>query len=124
MESLIRQVLFDKRISDLVNNKIYLLKAPDNTEAPYIEYEIIDENGSLYAENEEIATAYRVQVDIFTKGSYTAIRKAVKEVMKENGFAKEFGGSLYEEGTKLFHYILRFNIESEEWKCQRKLLQV
>lgn len=114
MESLIRQVLFDKRISDLVNNKIYLLKAPDNTEAPYIEYEIIDENGSLYAENEEIATTYRIQIDIFTKGSYTAIRKAVKEVMKENGFAKEFGGSLYEKDTKLFHYILRFNYESEE----------
>lgn len=114
MESLIRQVLFDKRISDLVNNKIYLLKVPDNTEAPYIEYEIIDENGSLYAENEEIATTYRIQIDIFTKGSYTAIRKAVKEVMKENGFVKEFGGSLYEKDTKLFHYILRFNIESEE----------
>ena len=114
MESLIRQVLFDKRISDLVENKIYLLKAPDNTVAPYIEYEVIDENGSLYAENEEIATTYRIQIDIFTKGSYTAIRKAVKEVMKENGFVKEFGGSLYEKDTKLFHYILRFNIESEE----------
>lgn len=114
MESLIRQVLFDKRISDLVNNKIYLLKAPDNTEAPYIEYEIIDENGSLYAENEEIKTNYRIQIDVFTKGSYTSIVKAIKNVMKENGFMKEFGGSLYEEDTKLFHYILRFNIESEE----------
>lgn len=114
MESLIRKVLFDERITNLVGNKIFLLKAPDNTVAPYIEYEVIDENGSLYAENEEIATTYRIQIDIFTKGSYTAIKNAVKEVMKENGFAKEFGGSRYEEDTKLFHYILRFNIESEE----------
>jgi len=114
MESLIRKVLFDERITNLVDNKIFLLKAPNNTVAPYIEYEVIDENGSLYAENEEIATNYRVQVDIFTNESYTAIRKAVKEVMKENGFTKEFGGSLYEKDTKLFHYILRFNIESEE----------
>jgi len=114
MEELIRKVLFDERITSLVSNKIYLLKAPDNTVAPYIEYEILNEEGSLYAENQEIGTTYRVQIDVFTKGSYTSIAKAIKNVMKENGFMKEFGGSLYEESSKLFHYILRFNIESEE----------
>lgn len=114
MEELLRKVLFDERITSLVSNKIYLLKAPDNTVAPYIEYEIINEEGSLYAENEEIGTTYRVQIDVFTKGSYTLIVKAIKNVMKENGFMKEFGGSLCEEGPKLFHYILRFNYESEE----------
>lgn len=114
MEELIRKVLFDERITNLVGNKIYLLKAPDNTTAPYIEYEVLNEEGSLYAENEEIETNYRIQIDVFTKGSYTTIVKAIKNVMKENGFLKEFGGSLYEEAPKLFHYILRFNIESEE----------
>ena len=56
MEELIRKVLFDERITNLVGNKIYLLKAPDNTTAPYIEYEVLNEEGSLYAENEEIET--------------------------------------------------------------------
>lgn len=114
MEELLRKNLFDERITSLVNNKIYLLKAPDNTVAPYIEYEVLNEEGSLYAENEEIGTNYRIQIDVFTKGSYTAIVKAIKNVMKENGFMKEFGGSLYEKSSKLFHYVLRFNIESEE----------
>lgn len=114
IEEFIRKVILDKRITDLVGNKIYLLKSPDNTTAPYIEYEILSEQGSLYAENEEIETNYTIQVDIFTKGSYTEIVKNIKEVMKENGFRKEFCGSLYEEKTKLFHYILRFNYESEE----------
>lgn len=114
MEELIRKVLFDERVTSLVSNKIYLLKAPDNTVAPYIEYEVLNEEGSLYAENEEIETGYRIQIDVFTKGSYTAIVKTIKNVMKENEFTKEFGGSLYEEGPKLFHYILRFNYESEE----------
>lgn len=114
MEELIRKVLFDERITSLVNNKIYLLKAPDNTTAPYIEYEVLNEEGSLYAENEEIGTNYRIQVDVFTKGSYTSIVKAIKNVMRENGFIREFGGSLYEENSKLFHYVLRFNFESEE----------
>lgn len=114
MEELLRKVLFDERITSLVSNKIYLLKAPDNTVAPYIEYEVLNENGSLYAENEELATNYTVQIDVFTKGSYTSIVKDIKNLMKENGYMKEFGGSLFEEGSKLFHYILRFNYESEE----------
>lgn len=114
MEELIRKVLFDERITDLVGNKIYLLKAPNNTAAPYIEYEVLNEEGSLYAENEEIETNYRIQIDVFTKGSYTAIVKAIKNAMKKNDFMKEFGGSLYEKEAKLFHYILRFNYESEE----------
>lgn len=114
MEELLRKILFDERILNLVSNKIYLLKAPDNTIAPYIEYEILSEEGSLFAENEGIETNYRIQIDVFTKGSYTSIVKVIKNVMKENGFMKEFGGSLYEEGSKLFHYILRFNYESEE----------
>ena len=70
IEGLIRKVLFDERITDLVGNKIYLLKAPDNTKAPYIEYEVLNEEGSLFAENEEIETNYRIQIDVFTKGSY------------------------------------------------------
>jgi hypothetical protein len=114
MEELLRKVLFDERITSLVSNKIYLLKAPDNTMAPYVEYEVLNENGSMFAENEEIGTDYNIQIDIFTKGSYTTIVKAIKSVMKENGFMKEFGGSRYEEDSKLFHYILRFNYESEE----------
>ena len=36
MEELLRKILFDERISSLVNDKIYLLKAPNNTIAPYI----------------------------------------------------------------------------------------
>ena len=114
MEELLRSILFDKRIATLVNDKIFLLKAPNNTIAPYMEYELLNEEGSLYAENEEIETNYRIQIDVFTKGSYTSIVKAIKNVMKENRFMKEFGGSLYEEDSKLFHYILRFNYESEE----------
>lgn len=114
MESKIREGLFDTRLTNLVGNKIYLLKAPDNTIAPYIEYQVLNEEGSLYAENIEIETSNKIQIDIFTNGSYTAIKDAVKEIMKENEFIREFGGSLYEEKSKLFHYILRFNYESEE----------
>lgn len=120
IEELLRKVLNNNELISLVgrdkseNPKIYLLIAPDNTAPPYVEYEVFNETGSMYAENKEIATSYKIQIDIFTKGSYTAIVNMIKKIMKENGFLKEFGGSLYENDTKLFHYILRFNYESEE----------
>lgn len=120
MEKLIRDILLNDELIDLVgsdksgNPKIYLLRAPDDTTGPYIEYEILDENGSLYAENKELETTYRLQIDIFTKGSYEAIRDKVKEILKEyKEFSKEFGGSNYEKDTKLFHYILRYYIDKE-----------
>ncbi len=96
-----------------MEKKIYLLRAPDNTRAPYVEYEILEEEGSMYAENEEIQTRYNIQIDIFTDGNYVEIAKKIKQVMQEQGFTKTYGGSKYEEETKLFHYILRFNYESE-----------
>lgn len=114
MEKLIKKVLFDERLTNLVGDKIYLLRANDNTKAPYIEYEILNERGSLYAENDEIETEYSIQIDVFTKDSYTEIVKIIKQIMKENGFMKEFGGSLYEDKSRLFHYVLRFNYQEEE----------
>ncbi|WP_238886423.1 hypothetical protein [Clostridium sp. YIM B02551] len=120
MEKMIREILLDPRITELVgldsdnNPKIYLLHAPDNTLAPYIEYEFLDEDGSFYAENKEISTTYRLQIDIYTKGSYTKIKDTIKEVLSEyEDISKEFGGSNFEESTKLFHYILRYNYECE-----------
>lgn len=120
IEEVVKQVLNNEELISLVgvdknkNPKLYLLKAPDNTTAPYIEYEVLNEEGSLFAENKEIGTKFRIQIDVFTKGSYIEIVKVIKKLMKENEFMKEFGGSLFEEKTKLFHYILRFNYESEE----------
>lgn len=120
MEKLVREILLRNELINLVgrdsnnNPKIYLLHAPDDTSGPYIEYEVLDENGSLYAENKEVVTRYRLQIDIFSKGSYEAIRDKVKEILKEyKNFRKEFGSSTYEGDTKLFHYILRYNIEIE-----------
>ena len=69
-------------------------------QAPYVEYEVLNETGSMYAENEEIATNYKIQIDVFTKGSYTVIVNLIKKIMKENGLMKEFGGSLYEDVYK------------------------
>lgn len=85
IEELLKEVLSNEELISLLgvdinkNPKLYLLKAPDNTVAPYIEYEILNENGSMYAENEELETTYTIQIDVYTKGSYTKIVKIIKK---------------------------------------------
>ncbi|OLS02883.1 hypothetical protein [Tissierella creatinophila] len=114
MESKIREDLLDNRIINTIgrdkdgNPKIYLLNAPEGTLAPYIEYQIVTDEGILFSEGEEQITSHEIQVDIFSKGSYENIRNAIKEVLKDKGYYRGICGSMYEKDTKLFHYLLRY----------------
>ena len=121
MESKLRQILLDDRIIDKVgrnsNNlpKVFLLHAPEGTLSPYIEYQIVSDRDRLYSEGEVNGdlTSHEVQIDIFTKGSYVEIRDIVKKVMAEHKFQRGVCGSMFENETKLYHYLLRYQIEEE-----------
>lgn len=104
----IRQVLSDTEITNLLpDKKVYFLHA-ESPNKPYIEYEIYDENGEVWAENKEIATNYYVQIDIFSLGDYTGIENKVKEKLINQGFKRSMAADLYEEDTKLYHKAIRF----------------
>jgi len=119
MENKLRQDLIDNRITTLVgkdtygNPKIYLLSAPEGTVAPYVEYQIVQDSVELFSEGNDDISKHEIQIDLFTKGNYTQIRDAIKEVMKEKDYTKGIGGSLYEKDTKLYHYILRYEKGAE-----------
>lgn len=110
------QVLSDAEIINLLpNKKVYFLHAittPENPlQPPYIEYEIYDENGEEWAEGKEIATNYYLQVDIFSKGDYSAIEEKIKEKMINAGFGRSSGADLYEpKPIDLYHKAMRFII--------------
>lgn len=79
------------------------------TSNQYITFFGYNDNGELYADDEEVVTGYYVQVDIWSKGSYTNILKQVKKLMKDANFIKRASGpELYEDDTKLYHKPLRF----------------
>ncbi|WP_019850628.1 hypothetical protein [Desulfitobacterium sp. PCE1] len=110
IKQLLNQVLSSPEIINLLPDKrVYFLHA-EAPKAPYVEYEIINENGQEWAENKEIATNYYVQVDIFSMGDYTAIENAVKEKMISHGFKRSMAADLYESDTKLYHKAMRFLI--------------
>ncbi len=99
MDSTIINLTYDK--------KVYFLHAIGAT-APYIEYEVYDEDGALYAEGQELSTNYYVQVDIFSTGSYSALEDAIRAKMLGAGFIRSSSADLYEQDTGLFHKAMRF----------------
>jgi hypothetical protein len=114
MREKLRQDLLNQSIIDLVGYddnlepKIYFLHAPESTSGNYIEYEIYDEQGAFYEENEPTATTYYIQVDIYSPGSYSALEKAVKDALRNKGYDGGYGPDLYDNTTKLNHKPLRF----------------
>ena len=104
-------VLNSKEIIDLLpNKKVYFLHATNPNKKLYLEYEIINEFGAEYSENEEDYTTYIVQIDIFSTGDYTQIESIVKKAMTDNGFSRDMAADLYEKDTGLYHKAMRFNI--------------
>lgn len=102
--------LENKEILNLLGDrKVFFLHATNPT-PPYLEYEIINENGEFFCENKEEYTNYTIQVDIFSKKDYTEIEDRVKKCMQDRDFNRTNGADLYEKDTGLYHKAMRFNI--------------
>lgn len=81
----------------------------NGSESTYITFFCYNDRGELYADDEELSTGYYIQLDIFSRGSYTELKKQVEKLMKEAGFIRKAAGpELYENDTKLYHRPLRF----------------
>ncbi|NRT88529.1 prohead protease [Clostridium beijerinckii] len=110
IKKFIKDTLSNSEILNLTaDKKVYFIHANGPT-APYIEYEIFDENGEEWAENKEIATNFYLQVDIFSKTDYTDLENKIKEKMTNAGFMRSTSADLYENDTQLFHKAMRFFI--------------
>ena len=108
IKEFLRATLLDLSIANLTGGKtVHFLHAIAPV-APYVEYAIYDEDGALYAEGNELATNYYIQVDVFTKGNYSALEDAIKAKMKDAGFLRSSGVDLYEPDTLYYHKAMRF----------------
>lgn len=82
-------------------------------EAEYIRFFYLPQS-NFHAEDDEVYKTIFVQVDWFTPYDPNPIAREIKNIMKQAGFKKNFEHELYEEDTKLFHYVLRFYITKED----------
>jgi hypothetical protein len=83
------------------------------TATTYITFFEYNQFGALHADDEEQETALFYQVDVWSKGDYTAIVQQVKQLMKQAGFRRTFETELYEPDTQIFHKVLRFSYVEE-----------
>jgi hypothetical protein len=78
----------------------------------YILFREYNQNGALFADNEEQETAHYIQLDLFSKGNYLALVKQVKQALKEVGFSRTFETEYYEDDTKYYHKVIRLSYTS------------
>lgn len=108
MRQKIRQDLMDSRITSLLANKdqIHYIHAINPMDT-YIEYLFYKSTKTDYSGNKAHSKVYYIQVDIFSKGDFTALQDALEQVLEEKGYKyiDEFDG--YEEDTKLYTHKIR-----------------
>ena len=78
------------------------------TAHPYITFFTYLDKPEQHADDRELTTGYYVQVDVWSKGDYTALVKTVHERMLTAGFSKLNFYDLYEDDVKTYHKVMRF----------------
>jgi hypothetical protein len=78
----------------------------------YVTWTITGEAPALSANDEDLCSTCSVDVDIFSEGNYLDIKKAIKQIMKNNDWVwVEDSEEMYEEDTELYHQTCSFEKE-------------
>lgn len=85
-------------------------KGKENTYITFFNYL---EQGEQYADNEEKATGFYIQVDVWSKNDYTELVEKVKNAMRAAGFMRTSAADLFEDDIKVYHKAMRFFIQME-----------
>lgn len=112
--------LIEKALSDFtVNGKKIPVKflRYNGCSETYITYTMTDADSVLHGDDELLNYVEYYDFDIYSKGNYKPIIKALKGLLKAVGFMWEPDRSsedMYEDDTKYYHKTLCFSIERSE----------
>ncbi|GIN60534.1 hypothetical protein J27TS8_05270 [Robertmurraya siralis] len=81
----------------------------DGNEDTYITFFEFNQTSQTRADDKEIKTKHSIQVDIWSNGDYTNLTKQVKNLLISVGFVRRMETETFEEETKTYHKVLRFN---------------
>lgn len=77
---------------------------------PCITFFEMDNFDNRYADDDPYASRILFQVDVWSKGSTTAMAQEVDKTMKSLGFTRGSSADLYEDDVKLYHKAMRYKI--------------
>lgn len=115
MNELIQSIFTNFQVNgELIPVKFLKYDGKDTTYVTYMETDI---NNSLGADDEILGYVSYYDFDIYSKGNYFNIVKAIKKTMKDNGFIwqpSRTSQDMYEADTGYYHKTLCFAIERSE----------
>ncbi|WP_334111255.1 DUF3168 domain-containing protein [Thermodesulfitimonas autotrophica] len=102
----------DATLAGLVGNRIYFHYPPVEAAYPCISYYELNNRPfyPFYSAGQTLAAEIILVVDVWAKGSTSAIADAVNKVMEGLQFMREFACDLYEVDTGVYHKTMRYRI--------------
>lgn len=88
--------------------KVHFHYPPDFINLPCVTYRQEDNEGELYADDEEIGSRISFIIDVWGKQSLSTIVDTVDGIMKDLGFYRTVCTDLFEADTKIYHVAMRF----------------
>jgi hypothetical protein len=106
----------DSAISDLVEDRIYPLTAPENCKTPYITYQTISNIDLTSLQGDNYANKTNIQLDIYSS-KYSEVKSvlgAVKEAIYSfKYFPHNFNSrDVFESDTKLHRQLIQFKLNT------------
>jgi len=98
----------DATLSSLIAGRVIFMTLPDSPTFPCITYYEQNNAPALVGDGEELTSESVMVIDVWSKGSTTAIAQAVDSVMAGLNFRREFAGDLYEKDTGVYHKSMRY----------------
>ena len=102
----------DPTLSSLIDGRVIFMSLPDEPEFPCITYYEQNNSPALVGDGKELTSESAMVIDIWAKGSTTAIAQAVDSVMAGLNFRREFAGDLQESDTGVYHKSMRYRHKS------------
>ncbi|MBP1907078.1 hypothetical protein J2Z32_003743 [Paenibacillus turicensis] len=101
-------------VSILGGQRVYQLVAPKADEFPRITFFEVDNRDSDFADDVAYASSVTMQIDIWSKGSTSAIACQVDRTMKEQDWGRTLSLDQYEKDTQVYHKVLRYRTKMLE----------
>lgn len=96
------------------NVKIYQLAAPYADDYPRITFFEVDNRDSEFADDMPYASDIIVQIDVWSRGSTSALAGEVDRTMKALGYSRSNAPDFYEPDTQIFHKPMRYRNTIQE----------
>lgn len=110
MNELIEKIFQDFEV-DKIRIPVSFIDYCGNEET-YVTWQSTGNTPIYSADDEIIASSYEIDIDIFSKGNYLSIMKAIKEKMKDNDFIwVSDSPDMYENDTGYYHKTISFEKE-------------